>query len=157
MPANRASVLDTLRELVDFPSMGSRHLALPSLQCLLTDQHVTNPDDRSRNFRFIRNFRSDAPTVFFIAPLQVWGKRSCPSFQVLTEAGRRSGRLRCFTLKSKRFDELIAKAERQPFAASSFGNLRLLRQGQIPFLKIGTDYRFRKSSIEEWMADRQVS
>jgi excisionase family DNA binding protein len=34
---------------------------------------------------------------------------------------------------------------------------RLLRQRQIPFLKIGSDYRFHRSSIEKWMADRQVS
>jgi hypothetical protein len=44
--------------------MRSRHLALPFLECLLTDQHVTNPDDRSRNFRAIRNFGFDAPTFF---------------------------------------------------------------------------------------------
>jgi excisionase family DNA binding protein len=33
---------------------------------------------------------------------------------------------------------------------------KLLRQGQIPFLKIGSDYRFRKSSIEKWMADPEL-
>src|SRR5260370_24114569 len=34
---------------------------------------------------------------------------------------------------------------------------KLLRQGQTPFLKIGSDYRFRKSSIEKWIADRQLN
>ncbi len=33
---------------------------------------------------------------------------------------------------------------------------KLLRKGQIPFFKIGSDYRFDRDAIEKWMRDRQV-
>ena len=33
---------------------------------------------------------------------------------------------------------------------------KLIRRGQIPYFKIGSDYRFDRAIIETWMADRQV-
>jgi len=33
---------------------------------------------------------------------------------------------------------------------------KLIRRGQIPVFKIGSDYRFDKNEIEKLMADRQV-
>ena len=33
---------------------------------------------------------------------------------------------------------------------------KLVRNGQIPAFKIGSDYRFDRDAIEKWMADRQV-
>jgi excisionase family DNA binding protein len=33
---------------------------------------------------------------------------------------------------------------------------RLLRQRQIPALRIGSDYRFDKDAIEKWMAGKQA-
>ena len=32
---------------------------------------------------------------------------------------------------------------------------RLLKQGQIPVFKIGTEYRFDRKQIEKWTIDRQ--
>jgi excisionase family DNA binding protein len=33
---------------------------------------------------------------------------------------------------------------------------KLVRNGRIPFFKIGSDYRFRRDEIEKWMTDRQL-
>jgi excisionase family DNA binding protein len=33
---------------------------------------------------------------------------------------------------------------------------KLIRKGQIPAFKIGSDYRFERDAIEKWMADGQV-
>ena len=33
---------------------------------------------------------------------------------------------------------------------------RMVRKGEIPVFKIGTDYRFDRDAIEKWMSDRQV-
>ena len=33
---------------------------------------------------------------------------------------------------------------------------KLIRQGEIPAFKIGSDYRFDRNAIEQLMADRQV-
>ena len=34
---------------------------------------------------------------------------------------------------------------------------RLVRQGQIPAFRIGSDYRFYRDAIEKWMIDRKVN
>ena len=34
---------------------------------------------------------------------------------------------------------------------------KLVRKGQIPAFKIGTDYRFYSDEIEKWMTGRQVN
>src|SRR5271155_2038501 len=90
-------------ELVDFPSMRSRHLALPSLQCLLTDPHGTNPDDRRRNFRF------DAPTISFITPLTAVRQAIMPLAPGLDEAGPRSGRLALFRAPPVHLQHICAR------------------------------------------------
>jgi excisionase family DNA binding protein len=33
---------------------------------------------------------------------------------------------------------------------------RMLRKGQIPGFKIGSDYRFNRNEIEQWIADLQT-
>jgi len=33
---------------------------------------------------------------------------------------------------------------------------KLIRQGQIPAFKIGSDYRFNRETIEKWMTDQQA-
>jgi excisionase family DNA binding protein len=33
----------------------------------------------------------------------------------------------------------------------------LVRKGQIPAFKIGTDYRFYRDEIEKWMTDQQLN
>ncbi len=33
---------------------------------------------------------------------------------------------------------------------------KLIRQGQIPVFKMGSDYRFYKDVVDKWMTDRQV-
>jgi len=34
---------------------------------------------------------------------------------------------------------------------------RLVRHGQIPAFRIGSDYRFYRDAIEKWMIDRQMN
>ena len=33
---------------------------------------------------------------------------------------------------------------------------KLIHKGQIPFFRIGIDYRFDRNAIDKWMTDRQV-
>ncbi len=33
---------------------------------------------------------------------------------------------------------------------------KLLRKGQIPAFKVGSDYRFDRDKIDKWIADRQI-
>ena len=44
----------------------------------------------------------------------------------------------------------------QYFQVSRSTLYKLIRRGQIPVFKIGSDYRFDKNEIEKLMADRQV-
>ncbi len=32
---------------------------------------------------------------------------------------------------------------------------RLIRRGEIPAFKVGSDYRFRRDAIEKWVAEKQ--
>jgi len=52
---------------------------------------------------------------------------------------------------------IMTTAQVAQYLQVSLGTVyKLLRRGQIPAFKIGTDYRFNKDAIEKWMTDRQV-
>jgi excisionase family DNA binding protein len=40
---------------------------------------------------------------------------------------------------------------------SKFTVYRLLRSGEFPGFRLGSDWRFRRSDIERWIMDRQVA